>query len=203
MALLLDGDAFCKLGVSGMLADAIAILEEKIDDCARSPALPYMLRRGALIRAYGAGPCAALLPIALAMPEAPVPDAAWLDKLASIDGIDPGEALLFAAAARDGSRVLTGDKRALLALRGVPDYPVALSGRVVVFEAILLALCARLGHVEVRRRLGSLTATDKTLIVCFSAANPDPRDALISYYSSLAADVQPLTLWDPGPGETT
>lgn len=203
MALLVDGDAFCKLGVSGMLADAAEILGVKISDCARPPALPYMLRRGALVRAYGAEACAALRPDALEMESAPAPDATWLDKLASVDGIDPGEAILFAAAAQHGAHVLTGDKRAVIALKGVPGYPAALSGRIVVFEAMLLALCARLGHVEVRRRLGSLTATDKTLIVCFSAANPDPREALVSYYSSLAADVQPLILWDPGPGETT
>ena len=41
MQLAVDTDAFCKLGVSGLLDDALAVLGVARDDCGRLPALPY------------------------------------------------------------------------------------------------------------------------------------------------------------------
>jgi hypothetical protein len=201
MRLLVDSDVFCKLGVSGMLPEAVGVLGTEISECGRLPALPHMLRRGKLATTYGPAACAALLTISDAMQAIPPPDAGWLDRLTSVHDIDPGEALLFATAAQDRSLVFTGDKRALLALKEIPEFTSALHGRIVVIEAILLALCERLGHAEVRRRLGSLTAIDKTLMVCFSPGNRDPRPALGGYYRALASEVQPLMLWDLTSGE--
>jgi hypothetical protein len=200
MPLLVDTDAFCKLGISGMLPEALSVLGTRTEDCGRLPALPRMLRRGRLTTIYGADACASLLPIAAAMSPVPKPDAAWVDKLRAVDRIDPGEALLFASAAQQGSLLLTGDKRALLALRNIDGFAAALKGRIVVMEGMLIALCDRLGPEAVRHRLGSLITTDITLKICFSADNSDPKAALHSYYRNVAAEVQPLILWDPGSG---
>lgn len=48
MRLLLDTDAFCKLGAAGVFDDALSLLGLSVSDCGRLPALPYMLRKGSL-----------------------------------------------------------------------------------------------------------------------------------------------------------
>ena len=39
--LLVDTDAFCKLGVAGLLTDAIGVLGVTVENCGRLAALPY------------------------------------------------------------------------------------------------------------------------------------------------------------------
>lgn len=200
MRLLLDTDAFCKLAVGGLLRDTVTLLGADLSQCERLPALTYMLRRGSLRKVYGSDACDRLIPLAEALPVVGQPSNVWLDKLTPIEAIDPGEAQIFAVAAEAGLVVVSDDKRALRALKGVADFADALAGRIVVIEAILLGLCNHLGPDSVRRRIQSLAAVDNMVRVCFSAGNPEPRDALLAYYSSLVAELDPLTLWEPGPG---
>lgn len=202
MKLLVDTDAFCKLGVAGFLQDAVSIFRAELQECGRLPALPYMLRKGRLRERYGREACDTLIPLAEAMSVIRQPSNTWLDKLTHINAIDPGDAQIFAAAAESGLIVVSGDKRALRALKDVDDFADALSGRIVVLEAVLLALCDQLGDEEVRRHLAPLAALDTVVKVCFSDGNQDPREALFSYYRALVADVGPLVLWDPRAGGT-
>ena len=197
MNLLVDTDAFCKLGVAGLLEDAAGVFGARLPDCGRLPALPHMLRRSALVKRYGRDACDALIPHAEAMPVLPKPGAAAVDALVASDTIDPGEAQLFAAAAESGLLAISGDKRAIRTLRHVPEIHVPLARRLVTLEAILLKLCERLGPEDVRRRAGPLAVHDTAVGACFSPGNPDPRDGLRSYNESLVAEVHPLLLWDP------
>ena len=93
--------------------------------------------------------------------------------------------------------VMTGDKRALAAVAQVPDYPEVLAGRIVTLEAILISLCARLGDEVVLSAVQPLIAKDRTVQMCFSPGNHDPRAALRSYLEALKHDVAPLRLWEP------
>lgn len=197
MKLLVDTDAFCKLGVAGLLEDAAGIFGAGLHDCGRLPALPYMLRRGGLRNLLGADACDALIPVANAMPVVKPGIVTWLDKLTPIESIDPGEAQIFAAAAESSLVVVSGDKRAIHAMNDVEGLAVLLSGRVAVLEAVLLALCDRLGSEAVRSRIVPLAAAhDEMIKVCFSPSNPDPREGLLSYYNGFAAEVAPLVLWN-------
>lgn len=202
MQLLIDSDVFCKLGIAGLLEDAIAVLGASPAMSGRLPALPHMLRRGRLVRTYGEEACGKLLALAEAIPPIPTPEPLWLDKTAQVPSIDPGEAQLFASAAADGLLVLTGDKRALFALKDIEGFETALAGHIVVFEALLLALCDKLGVADVARRLQPLIPSDRTLRVCFSEDGTDPRDGLLSYFRSLVAETAPLLLWQPPLGGT-
>lgn len=197
MNLLVDTDAFCKLGVAGLIEDAAGVFGARLPDCGRLPALPHMLRRGAIVKRYGRNACDALILHAETMPALPRPGAAALDLLAANDAIDPGEAQLFAAAAELGIPVISGDKRAMRALKHVREIHAPLARRLVTLEAILLKLCERLGLEDVRRRVGPLAMHDRAVKACFSPGNPDPRDGLRSYNGSLVAEVHPLLLWDP------
>lgn len=117
MKLLVDTDAFCKLGVAGLLRDAALMLGVELQECGRLPALPHMLRRGSLPRRYGARACEKLISIAQSMPVVPEPSTEWLDRITPIDVIDPGEARILAAAAEFTLAVVSGDKRALRAVK--------------------------------------------------------------------------------------
>ncbi len=202
MTLLIDTDAFCKLGLADLLTQSVQLLGAKLEDCARLPALPYMLQRGSLFKRLGEGPCSRLLPIAQSLRSVPEPGNTWLEKLTPIDAIDPGEARLFAASADFGFMVLSDDKRALRELKKVPGMPEALKGKVVVLEGILHALCTSLGTGEVRQRVSPIVSLDTMLSVCFSPLNNNPVDCLHSYYRNLTAELAPLVLWDPNPGVT-
>lgn len=199
MQLLVDSDAFCKLGIAGLLGNAASLFGMDLTNCRRLPALPHMLRRGRLRNLYGATYCDGLLSTVEAVPPLPRPGDLWLDRLAHVPAIDPGEALLFASAAECSHLVLTGDKRALRALVTVPGFPEALSGRIVVLEAVLLGLCDRHGSELIRQRVEPLAASDTVIEVCFSSGNPDPQVAILSYFTALATEVAPLALWNPRP----
>lgn len=203
MKLLIDTDAFCKLGVTGFLEEVAQIFEAGLHECGRLPALPYMLRKGRLRALYGAQACDALVPQANAIRALSKPSSIWLDKLTPLDGIDPGEAQIFASAAESGLVVVTNDKRALRSLKDVDDFPDALARRIVVLEAVLMMLCQRFGDDEVRRRIAPVIESDAVVKVCFSHDNLRPREALLSYYTTLTTEVRPLLLWDPQVGGPT
>lgn len=196
MKLLIDNDAFCKIGTGGLLLESLALLGVDLASCGRLPSLPYMLRRGRLPKQYGQAACNNLIALAEVIPLLPAIDPQWLDLLAGIPDIDSGEVQLFAAAAQHELFVMTGDKRALMALKTIPTYTTALANRIIALEPLFHALCLRLGDEAVRQRLGSTIGADKTLMICFSSTNQHPRTGLSSFTKSLAADVHPLLLWN-------
>jgi hypothetical protein len=200
MRLLIDTDLFCELGVADLLLDAIRLLGCELSDCARLPALPYMLRRGSLPRKFGSQECERLLPLARQIPTAPDPSGPWLDRLVTVQGIDAGEAQLLAAAAAHSIQIMTGDERSLLAVGQVDGFSGALAGRIVTRVAILLALCDNLGPEVVRRRVARLATGNTTIRICFSSATADPREGLESYYQSAVQEMAPLVLWNPRVG---
>ena len=197
MKLLVDTDVFCKLGIASLLEDAASIFDANLQECGRLPALPFMLRRGRLRTLFGDHACDALIPVANSMPEVPQPSVIWLEKLTAIEAIDPGEVLLFAIAGESGLLFWSDDKRALRALKGIQDFIPALAGHVVVLEAIMLGLCDRLGHEEIRQRIAPLAVVDRMVEICFSNENQDPSNALWSYYRALEIELEPLKLWHP------
>lgn len=200
MKLLIDTDAFCKLAVSDLLRDAVGALGAELGECGKLPALPHMLRRGRLCRRYGEDACDAMLQIATTVPSVPQPSAVWLDPLAPVQAIDPGEALIFAAAAESGAMIVSGDKRALEALKDLEAHRDALAGRIVVLEALLLRLCRDLGTEIVQQRVQPLMDLDTIVRVCFSVQGSEPEEGLLLYFRDLQKTVSPLTLWDPHSG---
>lgn len=202
MCLLVDTDAFCKLGLAGLLNDAAGLFTAQLRECGRLPALPYMLRRGSLPRSYGEAACRALVPLAVGMTAVSATSGPWLERLSPIPDIDPGEAILFSTAAETGLPIITGDLRALGAVKSVDGFSDALAGRVVVPEALLLGLCSPLSLDSLRASLEPLRGKDRMLDVCFSPENRDPKKALRSYLRARRSELAPLVLWDPPKGES-
>jgi hypothetical protein len=197
MPLLVDSDLFAKLGVADLLTPLLEVLGVELAECRRLPALPHMLRRGGLPRLYGQPACDRLIATAEMMEAAPSPLTEWLERLSGIPQIDPGEVQLLACAAESSLMLVTGDKRALIAVAAVDGFSDALAGRIVTLEAALLSLCEHLGDDRVRAAVAPLLAKDHTLRICFSPTNANPREALVSYFESLKREVAPLILWEP------
>ena len=197
--LLVDTDGYCKLSIANLFADAIAVLGVSSEECGRLPALPYMLRRGGLRKQFGDVLSDAMIPEAEGMPIAMQPDTYWLDPLTAVSSIDPGEAQLLAASAEYGTLLLTGDKRGLHGVKDIPGYSRALDGRVVVLEAMLIALCGQLGVDTMRSRVRDLMDVDTAVGLCFSDSKSSPLVGLMSYYRNLAVALSPLNLWRPSP----
>ena len=201
MRLLVDSDAFCKLAASGLLSDAAGLFHAELGDCGRLPALLHMLRRGRLRRTYGTRACERLIPLAERIPPVVGSPTSWLEELAHIPDIDPGEAILFATAADRRVPVVTGDIRSLRALKSLDRFPKALEGRIAVLEAVLLALCGRLGTAAVRSRVQSVPQVDNVMQICFSPGVEEPALALRSYLHHRKKALAPLVLWGTDEGE--
>ena len=197
MKLLFDTDAFCKLGIANLLHNVAQIFGTTLQECGRLYALPFMLRKGRLPRLYGVHACDKLIPVADAMPAIPDASITWLEKVTGIVDIDPGEAQIYALAAEHAQPFVSGDKRALKALKGINEFVSALQCRVVTLEALSLALCDSMGQDHVRQRVLPLIHMDRMIAVCFSPDNPSPTDALSSYFRDLQATLAPLQLWNP------
>ena len=197
MRILIDTDAFCKLGIGGILDDSVRLLGANLNECGRLPALPYMLRRGNLRRIYGPENCDALMAIANEMPAIRSDNDSLLSQLVSLPDIDPGEAQLLSKVAETDLHLITGDKRSLRALHNLTELAGAFAGRIIVLESILFALCEQLGPEEVRRRVEQMRTLDNVIQICFKELNSDPVACLLSYFGSLAEEVRPLVLWHP------
>jgi len=198
--LLIGNDIFCKLGASHLFLDAVASLGAYYDQCRRTPALPYMLRRGSLRDHLGPDLARCLGPLANSIDPIPAPSADWLGPLTTVPNIDPGEAMLFAAAAEDDqqqSLILTGDKRALVALKDMVPYRDQLNGRIVTLEAILIHLLDILCEARLRREIEPVRHLDGMLRICLDPDNADPFSCLRSYFLGTLNDAQPLVLWHP------
>jgi hypothetical protein len=193
--LLVDSDIFCKLAISGLLESAVAIFGVSLADSGCLPALPHMLRRGRLPKLFGADACAALIPLSESL--CSMPTTPSVNMLANVERIDVGEAQIFSAVADLGVIALTGDKRALMAVAQVQEFPPRLAGKLATLEAVLLTLCGRLGEDVVREALNPILKKDQAIRACFSSGNHDPRAGLRSYFEALKRDVAPLELWAP------
>ena len=201
MRLLVDSDAFCKLAASNLLSDAATLFDAELRECGRLPALPYMLRRGALPRTYGADACYGWIPLAESMPPIEQAPMMWLDQLTPIPAIDPGEAILFSVAAELALPVISGDVRSLRALKSLGQFAEALAGRVVLVEAVLLALCGRFGTGAVRGRVEPIRGIDTVIRTCFSPGVQEPEVGLRSYLRDRESKLAPLVLWGAGEEE--
>ena len=195
LRLLIDTDAYCKLGVAGLLDDAVGIFGASIQECGRLPALPYMLKKGRLRFILGEGPADHLAELAGSMPIALQPSNRWLETLTGVHAVDPGEAQLMAASAEYGVLTITADKRGVCAIRDIPVLSEALSERLVVLEAILIELYNRLGDIGLRARIDPLMQIDTAVRSCFLSSVP--LTGLLSYFTELTNQASPLKVWRP------
>lgn len=196
--LLIDTDAYVRLGYGDCLKELCGRLGASWEDCRHLPALPHQLSRGALARKLGPERAATLRSkLAGLRPLATVAGAA-ADDLAPINDMDAGEVQLFAAAAADPEcLVVTNDKRAIHALSQAPHVAASLAGRVVLTGPALIELLDAMGVDWVRNQLAGIQDIDTALVVCFSPGNPSPGESLSNYLQGDLKTMPPRVLWLP------
>lgn len=117
------------------------------------------------------------------------PSDAILSEFSDIDGIDPGEAVLFALTASDDqSLTVTGDKRALIALSDMgaaKGISGRLAGRLKCLEQIVAEMLITCHQSEVIRKVSG-KHWDTSLRACFSSNKiPSILEGLNNYYCDL------------------
>jgi hypothetical protein len=194
--LYLDSDLFVLLSGAGLLDEVIQVAGFEQSAARRLDPLPYMLERGGLAQRYpeGVRERASAWCWRIASVEV-VPPRRLHDRLIREPDLDPGEALLFAAAAESAASVVTtGDKRACRALAAV-DLP-ELCGKVLCLEACLLLLLKALDFSFLIDSLAIVREYHQTLRVLLprgaSTSESDLREGLDSYWRDLLAQTGDL-----------
>lgn len=196
--LLIDNDIFILLAGCGLLADTVALLGFAPEECARLDTLPYFLCGRKVARHYPQPIRDAALAACQEMP--PVPsdfDPAIVERLAAVQNMDAGEALLFAIlAAQPASLLTSGDKRALVAAASAPaiaDLRPLFAGRVICLESIYALLVRLYGATSLAARLAPVIPFHKTTSILFSpgvvALQGDVEAGLDSYVTLLRDQV--------------
>jgi len=130
--------------------------------------------------------------------------AAELEVLAQAQGaaLDSGESQLCALViTRSYERLLTGDKRAVVAIQSllaISEHLTTLTKKIVCLEQLVLRLAVKQRGELLRSKICAEPNVDKTLSICFSCKSPsftDGVEGLESYISALRADA-PDTLSD-------
>lgn len=200
MKVFLDVDALHKLGAYNSLDAALAVLGVVADDVWILSTARFKLRLKSdtdAIKRHGAETATRLRAFIAAVHEITEgPTEEEKKQLEQVPGLDAGELILIAAAARSAASIcLTGDKKALRALsqdaRCAP-FAQRLEGRVVCFEQVLARLMAKHGFEWLHTRVSATPATDRgiTGIVApgMGASEANAKEGLASGINALRGE---------------
>jgi hypothetical protein len=91
--------------------------------------------------------------------------------------LDSGESQLCAIAIERGSKLITGDKRAITCLAEIlAQHRRAPAGKVLCLEQLFLKLLIRLDPLEIRRAVCKEIGIDRALSACFSCYRGNGED---------------------------
>ncbi|XZN94361.1 MAG: hypothetical protein ACM65K_15815 [Microcoleus sp.] len=124
------------------------------------------------------------------------PNAAEIEALTAIEGIDAGEAVLFATTdTANKFYILTGDKRCLKALASssLKDIKYRISGRVLCFEQIILRLIETCGFAEVKAKVVPVRECDTALKVAFGSGEQSTVENTIFTLQKYIEELRDMT----------
>jgi hypothetical protein len=176
---LVDSDVIYKLAMCNLLDDTLAALDLAGTDAYVLPTAKYKFgvarrRPGTGERRYGAEVFARIRDFLANVREIDAPGPSEeLQLLASIDGIDAGEAVLFSATAGfDQYLLATGDKTSLRALALTPiclSIAQRIRGHVICLEQIVKHLTQHFGFLYVKNKIVPARACDTALSTVFGS----------------------------------
>lgn len=196
---LADNDIIHKLAACDLLNDAFSALDIVRADIYVLPSAKYKLcvvgRRSRLgEQRYGREGFARIRDFLTSVREIDVAGSPEVRQLFDgVDGIDPGEAVLFSAATTfDSYLLMTGDKASLRALASTPicnGVAQRIRGHVVCLEQIVKHLIQSFGFPYVRDKIVIGRGCDAVLNIAFGsrydATEPNVLAALDSYINEL------------------
>ncbi len=161
--LALDNDVLIKLAAFELLVPAVEVMQAKFGVLSVLPTARFVVGRKTDLR--GQAQIAAVWPQFTTL--SAEPDMTVYERLLPLPQIDEGEALLLASlGATVDLNMVTGDKRCLRALAASPDLAdvlASLSGRVLAFEQVILALLASAHASTTCENLCRLPVIDRTV----------------------------------------
>lgn len=203
MRLLLDADAASKLAHWGLLEELPGLFSINWDSIATLESVKHRARSakdGKRDKLFPSSTVAADALIHLdKMAELPAPSGKHIALLQNVPRVDGGEAILLAAAVgQPDTYVVTGDKRAMVALgkfvrdAGIHDF----DNRCVCLEFILLKLLNKYDVEWLRKKICPYSNLDKAIGVVMGS-NCDAPDlqvqvGLNSYLSHLVVEARPV-----------
>ena len=208
MILLTDNDMILKLGACDLLDIFPAVCGGSKDEVMVLPTAKFVLRSAQRnkdkIEKYSAVGLRRALDFAEASHNVEQCDDKAQLALEKIEQVDPGEAILYAAAFRTaGAIVASGDKQALRALADAkPAQRIVkrLRGRVLCFEQAVLRCVAHLDFSDVKRRILPAAGCDGALKAVFISAGDVTeavvREKLKAYINKLRAQTGSLLIPD-------
>jgi hypothetical protein len=180
VSLLSDNDIIYKLAACDLLDEALAVLGMTHTDVYVLPTARYkfgITRNPARAEArYGPGVVARIRDFLVSVRELDVvgpPEE--LQLLAEVDGVDAGEAVLFAATMRfDHYLLATGDKNSLRAVASIPacqSIALRLCGHVICLEQIVTRVIQHFGFAYVKDKIVPARACDTALRAAFGSGD--------------------------------
>lgn len=190
------------LAASGLLERVTSSLGYEYSQLRRLAAAPYQIRKSKSLRdQFGQEVLLKVEPIVATIIAAEAPtNLELLDELNSTELIDAGEAQLMAlAASQPLSLLVTGDKRAVIALAASTAHLSigALQEKIVPLEAALLILLTKIQACELRQAFSDVLQ-HKTLRIVLSenttTNHEDCVNAVQSYYDDLRQQASGLLI---------
>ncbi|MCO8165620.1 hypothetical protein NJC38_26135 [Pseudomonas sp. 21LCFQ010] len=189
---LLDSDAARKLCQYGLIEELIGLLGCTMENMAVLPQLKFQLRLANDVKALEklgtatAVDLARRLVLSAIEVDVSVSNANLLIELNRVD-IDSGEAILFAALCEsDDSSLVSGDKRAFIALSKVDGVPAidGLWARMLCLEDALLLLARDGDFPTVSQKVRCRPDVDTSMGIAFGRSAPAAQQAVIDALQS-------------------
>jgi hypothetical protein len=190
---LTDTDIVLKLAACRLLGDLPDLVDVPPQDVRVLNALRFQLRKQERVKERytpeGVQRALDFLDDARELSEASYEE---YEALLGIEGIDLGEAVLFAQTKRfDDFRLLTGDKNSLRALADAPSLNATkkrLAGCVFCFEQLMLRFIDALGFEVVRRRVVPVRSCDGVLDMAFRDGEQTTQERATRYLEARTPD---------------
>jgi hypothetical protein len=201
---LTDNDIIHKLAACDLLDEVLASLNLARTDVYVLPTAKYKFRITPRSAAqgehrYGAEIFIRIRDFLASVREINVPGLSEeIQLLAGVDGVDPGEAVLFAATAQfDQYLLTTGDKNSLRALVSTPDCHLIaqrLCGHVICFEQIVKRVIQHCGFSYVQDKVIPARACDTALRVAFGSGFDATEADVLAILDSYITELRSLSI---------
>jgi hypothetical protein len=201
---LADNDIIHKLAACDLLDEVLTALNLARTDVYVLPTAKYKFRITSRSAAqgehrYGAAVFARIRDFLASVREINVPGLfEEIQLLAGVDGIDSGEAVLFAATAQfDQYLLATCDKNSLRALVSTPDcHSIAqrLCGHVMCFEQMVKRVIQHCGFSYVQDKVIPARACDTALRVAFGSGIEATEAAVLTILDSYINELRSLSI---------
>jgi hypothetical protein len=198
---LSDNDVIHKLAACDLAAEALAALGLGFGDVRVLPTAKHKFgltkNQAKAEQRYGPEVLARIRDLLGRVSEIDVvPPVHELEVLVETEGIDTGEAILFASAACLGGAMLaTGDKRSLRALassaacRGIAGR---IAGRVICLEQIIYKVIGHLGFPRAKEKIVPARGCDTALRAAFGSGEAATEENVLAGLESYIAELRAL-----------